>query len=555
MIAAIRLLGNTHGLKSSPLRRLERVANRKLRADYIVTPEFARALTEISSAIRRQVGVLIDRRGHIQSVIIGDAKSLFLPDLSEYRRGQDRLCGLRLVHTHLNGEPLSKDDLTDLALLRLDLVAAIHTGADGIPGTIYVAHLLPTNGEGRAWEELPPVPVQALKPDFGETIQALEEEFARRHLPRAPGDRRTRAILVHVSELPRAVAEASLDELDELARSAGVDVLHRIIQRRRVDPQFVMGEGRLKQTVIESMQRNAEALVFDLNLTPSQVASLGNLTDLKILDRTLVILDIFVQHAVSREGILQVELAQLRYMLPRLGAKQRASAFSRLTGGIGGRGPGETKLEIDRRRVQDRIALLEREVAKLGQRRRLRRHMRTLAELPVVSILGYTNVGKSTLVNQLTHSHVPVQDALFATLNPVSRRLRFPKEREVIVTDTVGFIKNLPPDLLAAFRATLEELQEADLFVHVLDASSPHVGEQYETVRRMLAELDLDGKPCILALNKIDQVDSDTVTGLAARYNAVPLSALDRSTLSPLIDAMAALLWPDETGIMPSQDY
>jgi GTP-binding protein HflX len=289
------------------------------------------------------------------------------------------------------------------------------------------------------------------------------------------------------------------------------------------------------------MQLGAEVLVFDLNLTPAQVTSLGNYTDLKILDRTQVILDIFAQHAQTREGKLQVELAQLRYMLPRLNEKH--TAMSRLTGGIGGRGPGETKLEVDRRRAKDRIGQLEREVSKLGDRRRLRRGRRTRRGLPIVSIVGYTNAGKSTLLNRLTESQVVAENALFATLNPVSRRLRFPEEREIIITDTVGFIRNLPKELMAAFRTTLEELDEADLLVHVLDASSKDIEVQYETVRRLLTELDLISTPTLFVLNKTDLCAPETVEGLKARFNAVPVCALDETTFAPLMAAMENKLW------------
>lgn len=500
-------------------------------------------MTELSREIQRQVGVLVDRRGHVKVVMVGDARSVFIPDLSAYRRGMDRLAGLRLVHTHLHGEPLTDDDLTDLALLRLDLVAALEAEEDGLPGTVHIGHLLPANADERPWSIETIASVHALDDDFLEMMEALEAEFARLRKPRRAGDLRDRAILVHVSTAPAAAAEDSMAELRDLARSAGIDVVHDVIQRRPVDPRYVMGKGRLQTVLIKAMQLGAEALVFDQNLTPAQVNSLADFTDLKILDRTQVILDIFAQRAVTREGKIQVELAQLRYLLPRLGAKQTASAFSRLTGGIGGRGPGETKLEIDRRRAQDRIAALEREVKKLGDRRRLRRSARTQKSVPTVSIVGYTNAGKSTLLNHLTNSQVVAENALFATLNPVSRRLRFPEEREVIVTDTVGFIRNLPKELMAAFRTTLEELDDADVLIHVLDASSPHLEDEKSTVEAILAELGLDRKPRILVLNKIDLCDAAEVNGLQQRFEGIPLSALHRQTFPPLMQTIEDHLW------------
>ena len=509
----------------------------------MVAPEFARALTETSNEIQRQIGVLIDRRGQTRKLIVGDARSLLLPDLREYRQSRDRLCGLRLVHTHLNGEALTDDDLTDLAVLRLDLMAAIGVLDDGLPGAIHIAHLVPNNDTGQAWELSTSRSVHDLPDDFLEMIDALEAEFARLRKPRSVGDTRDRGILVHVSTGNLTGAEDSMQELKDLARAAGIDCVHEIIQRRGIDPKYVMGKGKLQMAVIKAMQLGAEALVFDQNLSPAQVNALSAFTDLKILDRTQVILDIFAQRAQTREGKIQVELAQLRYMLPRLGMKQTALAYSRLTGGIGGRGPGETKLEIDRRRAQQRAAMLEREVAKLGERRKLRRSVRTEKRIPTVSIIGYTNAGKSTLLNNLTESSVTAEDMLFATLNPVSRRLRFPEDREVIITDTVGFIRDLPKELMAAFRTTLEELDDADLLLQVIDASSDGFEENKRAVDALIDDLGLSQTPQLLVLNKADRCGADALDGIARSTGGVPISALDRATLRALIRAIEGSLW------------
>jgi GTP-binding protein HflX len=494
---------------------------------------------------QRQLGLLIDRRGRVREVLVGDARGVFIPDLTAYRRGFDRLCGLRLVHTHLKGEPLNEDDFTDLSLLRLDAVTAIGVDDAGHPGNVFTAHLLPaTNGE-RSWETLPPKLVQELEDDFLELVTSLEDEFARVRVPRSAGDRRDRVVLIHVGPETSAVAQDSMAELEELTRSAGIVSVHRVSQRRQPDPRTVMGKGKLQDVIIQAMRLGAEALVFDLNLAPTQVQSLAKLTDLKILDRSQVILDIFAQHAQTREGQIQVELAQLRYLLPRLGAQQAARAYSRLTGGIGGRGPGETKLEIDRRRAQTRIAQLEREVGKLGDRRDLRRRQRDRKGVPIVSIVGYTNAGKSTLLNQLTRSDVTAENALFATLNPVSRRLRFPKEREIIITDTVGFIRDLPDELLAAFRTTLEELQHADLLLHVVDASSPDLDNKIEVVQNTLRELGLQSKAQVCILNKSDRCDAEELAGLEVQHDGVAVSALQRDTFAPLMSRLESMLWSD----------
>lgn len=500
-------------------------------------------MTETSLEIQRQVGALIDRRGQTRKLVVGDARSLLLPDLREYRQSRDRLCGLRLVHTHLNNEPLTDDDLTDLAVLRLDLIAAVLVQDDGLPGTVHIAHLVPNNDADRAWEITQARSVHDLPNDFLDTIGALEEEFARLRKPRTVGDTRDRGILVHVSSARLTEAEDSMQELKDLARAAGIDCVHEIIQRREIDPRFVMGKGKLQSAVIKAMQLGAEALVFDQNLSPAQVNALSAFTDLKILDRTQVILDIFAQRAQTREGKIQVELAQLRYMLPRLGMKQTALAYSRLTGGIGGRGPGETKLEIDRRRAQERAAMLEREVTKLGERRKLRRAVRTEKRMPTISIVGYTNAGKSTLLNNLTESSVAAEDMLFATLNPVSRRLRFPEDREVIITDTVGFIRKLPKELMAAFRSTLEELDDADLLLHVVDASSEGFEEKKAAVESLLDELGLSQTPQLLVLNKADLCDKDELSGLAQQTGGVAISALDRGTFQTLMRAIEQQLW------------
>ena len=510
----------------------------------IVTPEFARALSELSLEIHRQIGALIDRGGHILAIVVGDAKGLFLPDLSDYRHKRDRLCGLRLVHTHLNSEPLSEDDLTDWALLRLDLGAAGEGLPDGWPGKLHLAHLLPDNPEGEPWQVSTTRSVHELADDFPEMMRALDDEFGRNRRVRAAGDTGDRVILIHVSDTPRSIAEDSVTEMKELARSAGIDVVHEVIQRRAPDPKFVVGQGKLKQIIIKAMQLGAEALIFDNNLSPTQVKELADFTDLKVLDRTQVILDIFGQRAQSREGRIQVELAQLRYLLPRLGAKH--TAMSRLTGGIGGRGPGETKLEIDRRRAQDRIAMLAREVDKLGDRRKLRRQKRTKKDVPVVAVVGYTNAGKSTLLNNLTQSSVIADNLLFATLNPVSRRLRFPEEREVVITDTVGFIRHLPDELRDAFRTTFEELHDADLLLHVIDASSPELDMKMDTVRAMLLELELDSTPILLVFNKSDLCDPEMLAGLIAQYGGIAACALNRGTFAPLLDELKSRVWADE---------
>ncbi|MFN3481171.1 MAG: GTPase HflX, partial [Thermodesulfovibrionales bacterium] len=323
-------------------------------------------------------------------------------------------------------------------------------------------------------------------------------------------------------------------------------VLDTIIQRpKEINPKYLMGEGKLRELIISAMNKGATMLIFDQDLSPSQIRSISEMTELKVIDRCQLILDIFAQRAHSRDGKVQVELAQLKYRLPRLTGK--GTAMSRLTGGIGGRGPGEMKLEIDRRRVRDRIALLEKELRILSEARRQRKHRRVETGIPIVSIVGYTNAGKSTLLNNLTKSDTFVENRLFATLDTASRRLRFPREREIIITDTVGFIRDLPDDLFAAFRSTLEELEDADLLIHLVDASNPRFEQHISSVDKILRDLNLNDKPQILVFNKIDKIPDDEREGLIKRYGAIAISALDPDTFKPLLETIEAYLWKTVT--------
>jgi GTP-binding protein HflX len=539
------VFGNTLGLKPSQLHALRRTYRRRVEPQAIVSAELARHLTEVSRETNRQIGVLLDRKGDVEAVIVGDARKLELPDVGRARAGESRLRGLRLVHTHLAGEPLDRDDHTDLALLRLDLVAAVQVGEDGLPGKVQWAHLLPENSQGAMWKDEEAASVHDVGYDALAGALALEEEFARARALRRTGGRE-RAILVGFGgrERGRPEAEASLVELKELARTAGVEVLDATLQLRRdPDPRYLIGKGKLQDLVLRSMQLMADLIVFDANLSPSQARHIAEVTSLKILDRTQLILDIFAQRAQSSDGKLQVELAQLKYLYPRLVG--RDDSLSRLAGGIGGRGPGETKLEIDRRRVRDRITALERRIEALGANRHLRRKQRNERGLPVLSIVGYTNAGKSTLLNALTDSSVLVEDKLFATLDPTSRRLRFPRDREVIVTDTVGFIRDLPEDLLNAFRATLEELGDADLLLHVVDASDPRHDQQIAAVERILADLGLEGKKRLLVFNKVDRLPAGEGAAVAHQRDGVAISATTRDGLPDLLHRCDRLLWAE----------
>jgi len=481
--------------------------------------------------------------------MVGDQKGITIPDLSRYRTGILRLRGLRLIHTHLQGEPLTEEDLTDLALLRLDMMVALTVSRNGYPGLIYLAHLLPDNREKKIWEIEPPISFGRLDTDFLRWIQSLEDEFQRgqRSVPlKGPKEK---AILLSVSKENRDLLESSMEELKELAESSGVFVVDSIIQRpQQISPNTLMGEGKLKELLVKCMQLGVDLIIFDQNLTPGQMAAISDWTELRVIDRTQLILDIFAQRAHTQEGKVQVELAQLKYLLPRLGKK--TLALSRLTGGIGGRGPGETKLEIDRRRVRERIHLLEKELRKLGKRREQRRGRRRRRGTPVLSIIGYTNAGKTTLFNLLTKSQFHVEEKLFATLDTATRRLRFTthltpgsKIREVVITDTVGLIKDLPKDLMVAFHPTFDELQESDLLIHLADISSPSVSGHIETVNKIFFELDLDHIPRLLVFNKEDRLEREEVEAICEKFDGVSISALRPESLGKFFLALERKLW------------
>lgn len=538
--------GNLTGLKASQIKALERLYRRRVPPDRIITPELARYLAEQSLDIRRQVGLIIDRSGTVRYVIVGDDREIVIPDLSGYGRGRSGLRGLRCIHTHLGGESLNEDDLTDLALLCLDLMVSIEVDENGLPGRVEYAHLLPPNPDGKQVEVEAAASVYDLDVDLGSFLRSLEQELESKIAETVDlSDPREKGILISVSQQPRYEAEDSLDELAELARSAEVVVLDRFIQRpRKINPRYLMGEGKAREVVIRALQQGATLLIFDQDLTPAQVRAIAEMTDLKVIDRSQLILDIFARRAHTRDGKVQVELAQLKYILPRLVG--RGVAFSRLMGGIGGRGPGETKLEIDRRRIRDRITRLENELKNLSKGRLQRRQRRIRSGVPIISIVGYTNAGKSTLLNALTQSKVLTEDLLFATLDTSSRRLRFPMEREVIITDTVGFIRKLPKSLVGAFRATLEELEDADMLLHVVDVANPRFEEQISAVEKILDDLDLGRIPRQIVFNKMDLVPSPQVDALCRRFDAIAVSARDRKTFAPLLNMLEERFWPRE---------
>lgn len=461
---------------------------------------------------------------------MGDAHRLFIPDLQRSRAGSARFRGVRLVHTHLRGEGLSQDDLTDLSLLQLDAIVVVQAQLDGLPGAVEMAHIIPSE-KTHSIQQISSV--HEWITDFQIFITELEQQFSRLDATQKI-EGQVGGILINVSTGSAWEGQAQLNELERLSSTANIQVLDRFVQRRQqIDGKYVVGKGKLEQILVRAMQVNAEILIFDNELSPSQLRNISLATELSVIDRTQLILDIFAQRATTREGKLQVEIAQLRYRKPRL--KIMPTAMSRLTGGIGGRGPGETKLEINRRRADERLTRLEKQLEELSKGRTLRRSRRQRANIPQVSIVGYTNAGKSTLLNRMTKSTVDAEDKLFATLDPTSRRFRFPRDREIILTDTVGFIRQLPTELVEAFRSTFEETLEAQLILHVADAGDPELEMHLKEVRLTLEKLEAEKIPQLLVFNKIDTIPEEERESLLKRHHALGCSALENIGLAELL--------------------
>lgn len=568
------VFGNTVGLKPSEFRILERLYRKKIPPSSIITYELAKEISQISFELNRQIGILINRKGEIDYVIVGTFNRIEIPELKGYRDHIAKLKGLRFIHTHLIKESnknieigLDQDDLLDLALLRLDLIGALETKPNGEPGKIHIAHILPdpeffktsfSKNQESLFYFYKPCYVWELKENFLELIKNLENELERIKPLKEIDENKDRALLIFIKDPHGSLLEERIEELKELARTAGVNVVGEIIQKRlSPDPKYVIGKGKLIEVMITAMRSKANLLIFENELTPSQVRALTEITDLRVIDRTQLILDIFAQRARSKEGKIQVEIAQLKYTLPRLRAKD--DAFSRLTGGIGGRGPGETKLEIDRRRIKERIARLERELEKISQERELKRKRRKKLNLKVVSLIGYTNAGKTTLLNTLAKTNYLAENKLFATLDPITKVIKTKNNKVFLLSDTVGFIRNLPEDLKKAFKATLEELYSADILLHIVDISHPDFETHIETVEKMLEEMNLIKIPRILAFNKIDLISKKEdysekwFQNVLSKYNAIPISAKTGTNLDLLIDIIEKKLTILENERIPNE--
>lgn len=483
---------------------------------------------------------MVDRKGGIHTVAVGTAYDIDFPHETRLRSMATRLSGFRLIYTNLSQSKFSMKELNNLETRRLDMIMTVDTAGSN-PGLVRIAHLKPELSGKDSVVQLEPTHFLDLELPFDELVESLEAEFQRILNPQYIITDQKKAILCLVDTGKKTIDE-EIQETLELCKTAGVVVVETVIQARdQLDPKYAFGKGKIKTLIQKIVQHDADLALFHNNLSPTQFRVIGDEIQIGVIDRTQLILDIFAQHAKSHEGKLQVELAQLKYTIPRL--REKNTQMSRLTGGIGGRGPGETKLEIHRRRAKEKIQKLEKQLQQIKDQRFTKRKARNKKGVPVVSIIGYTNAGKSTLLNTLTQSKVLAEDKLFATLDPFSKMLRFPQDKEIILTDTVGFIRDLPPELLQSFEATLEEVYDADLLIHLIDISNQSFEDHIEVVDDLLTKLQMNNIPQIKVFNKIEEVDSDFAERTARKHSGFPVTAMQKRTLAPLIEYIQDRLW------------
>lgn len=497
----------------------------------MVTPELIRTLLALSGEFKRTMTVLIDRKGKIRFVFIGEPCDFpFEKLLGRRRRAKYRLRGLRAVRTNLKGSGLTNSDLTTLANERLDLVASASISQSGSAGRFEYANLIPPDEKNPAkWEISKFSDLGRIEINLEQEINSIEQALRRAFLKNGGKENREGVILVGFSTKFRYLTEKSLEELDSLALSAEKVVLDKVAQvRKKVDPRYLVGKGKLREVALHAKHLGADTIIFDTELTPTQANAIGEESGLDIMDRSQLIIQIFAKHAKTNEGKIQARLAELQYNLPRL--KGKGTTFSQLGGGIGTRGPGEKKLEQERRNIRKQIEQLEKQTENLCRRREHTRKNRKTSRIPTLSFIGYTNVGKSTLFNRLTKSSIVTQDKLFSTLNPTTRKVMLPGGKQILMTDTVGFISKLPQELINAFRATLEEIGEADLLLHVADASDPEVREKIDSVIKIMESMECENIPSILVFNKTDEADAHTQATLREAFPQVPLVSAKKGT-------------------------
>jgi len=536
------IFGNTKGIKDTVLEELKQIYHMPILSGQLVSAEMASKLADISEYINKEISLYIARDGTITSITIGNTDSVELPAF-DGKRSQSRLSGIRCVHTHLGGSSaLSGVDYSALKNSRFDAMITI-----GVIGPDFNKSLVSfgmitgiDDNKQLICEEYGPLSLADAEDFyFQNIINTLERILAKETEGTALETEQERAMLVSLewgNTKDAWTPENSLEELKQLADTAGALVIGKFFQKRpKPDPAYFIGKGKVGEIALYAQQENIDLCIFDDELSPAQQRNLERSTGVRVLDRTGLILDIFAQRARTNEGKMQVELAQLKYTLPRISGQ--GLGLSRLGGGIGTRGPGETKLEVDRRRIRDRIAFINDNIDKIKTVRNLHRSQRNKNQVATISLVGYTNAGKSTLLNTLTNSDIYAKDQLFATLDPTTRKLALPDKQEAVLTDTVGFIQRLPHQLVAAFRSTLEEVTESDLLLHVIDVSHELYKEQSDAVYEVLKNIGATNKTIITVFNKIDKLpaDSEFLTRLAAKDNSVCVSAKQGIGLDKLL--------------------
>ncbi len=533
---AKKVNGNLTGIKNTVIERIAQLYDISMDQSEFASAELIEALSTLTGEIGREISVYIARNGSIVDVSVGDSSTVSLPSM-RLVRNEDRLCGVRCLHTHPNGDGrLSGVDIGTLRSSKLDCMAALGV-LEGRPTQLYAAYLGEKNEETDTCDALVYGPLRPLKLPQGALIaEIFNSDDRMRSVTKAVADTESeRAILVGMEN---SEGYDTLEELAELAKTAGATVLNKVYTRKRaIDNATYIGSGKAEELALMRSELEAELFIFDDELSAIQLRSLEEILGARVIDRTTLILDIFAARATSREGRLQVELAQMRYRLPRL--LGQGQVLSRLGGGIGTRGPGEKKLEIDRRRIRRRIYELEVELSEIEKQRELRRDARKANRIPLVALVGYTNAGKSTLLNRLTNSAVLAEDMLFATLDPVVRQITLPGGTEALLSDTVGFINKLPHELVKAFRSTLEEVSNADLILHVIDYSSPYHEKQMQVVDEVLSSLNAADIPSFRVFNKLDKAASPAPANGDGRFS---ISAKSGEGVSELIAAIERAL-------------
>lgn len=530
--------GNVAGVRNSLLERMLGIYDLRMEPEQFASEELIELLAQFTDELRREVSVYISRDGRVRDVSIGDAATV---KMSEMRlvRNENRLCGIRCIHTHPNGNGLlSTVDIGTLKSMKLDCMSALGV-LEGRPTNISAAFIGEKKNED--FEILLKGPLRTTEIPQEQWLREIFESDARLFslTVQTVKAEKERAVLVGIETGNERYD--TLAELSELAKTAGAQVLRIEKQKRnKPDSVYYVGKGKAEELALIASELEVDLFVFDDELSSSQIRNLEEMLGSRVLDRAALILDIFATRAQSREGKLQVELAQLKYRLPRLiGFGQ---TLSRIGGGIGTRGPGEKKLETDRRRIRRQVFELETELQEIAKQRSVRRVRREKNAVPLVAIVGYTNAGKSTLLNLLSRSDVLAEDMLFATLDPVTRSVTLPGGTEILLSDTVGFINKLPHDLVEAFTSTLEEATNADVILHVIDASSSYFREQMRVVDQVLDSLGAGGKPTILVYNKMDTVEHDFTPPEA---DSVCISAKNKDGIDKLL---ALLLYKVEAG-------